>query len=99
MQGGTPRGDHISTEASLQAPSVATVMDGPEAAAIREKGGEPVPAETVQDHDIMGLLLDVLPGVAWYLIVLDVHIQDAVQTAFVPGGLGGLHLGGQEEVP
>ena len=38
MQGGTPRGDHISTEASLQAPSVATVMDGPEAASVREKG-------------------------------------------------------------
>ena len=99
MQGGTPRGDHISTEASLQAPSVATVMDGPEAALVREKGGKPVPAETVQDDHIMGLLLDVLLGVAWYLIALDVHIQDSVRTALVPGGIGGLHLGGQEEVP
>ena len=94
MQGGTPRGDHISTEASLQAPSVATVMDGPKAASVREKGGKPVPAETVQDDHIMGLLLDVLLGVAWYLIVLDVHIQDSVRTAFVPGGIGDLHLGG-----
>ena len=74
-------------------------MDGPEAASVREKGGEPVPAETVQDDHIMGLLLDVLLGVAWYLIVLDVHIQDSVRTAFAPGGTGGLYLGGQEEVP
>ena len=47
MKCGTPRGDLISTEASLQASSFATVMDGPEAASVREMGGKPVPAETV----------------------------------------------------
>ena len=99
MQGGTPRGDHISTEAGRQAPSVATVMDGPEAASVREKGGKPVPAETVQDDHIMGLQIDVLLDVAWYLVALDVHIHDSVRTALVLGGIGGLHLGGQEEVP
>ena len=49
MKCGTPRGDLISTEASLQAPSFAPVMDGPEAAPVWEMGGKPVPAETVQD--------------------------------------------------
>ena len=38
MKCGTPRGDLISTEASLQAPSFTTVMDGPEAAPVRERG-------------------------------------------------------------
>ena len=54
MQCGTPRGDHISTKAGLQAPSVATVMDGLEAATVREMGDMPVPAETVQDDHVMG---------------------------------------------
>ena len=31
--------DRISTEASFQAPSIATLMDGPEAPSIREMGG------------------------------------------------------------
>ena len=53
MKCGTPRGDLISTEASLQAPSFATVMDGPEAAPVRERGGKPVPAKTVQDDHVM----------------------------------------------
>ena len=55
MQCGTPRGDHISTQTGLQAPSIAAVMDGPEAAPIREMGGKPVPAEFVQDDHVIGL--------------------------------------------
>ena len=98
MQGGTPRGDHISTEAGLQAPSVATVMDGPEAVSLREMGGRPVPAETVQDDHVMGLQIDVLLDAVRYLVALNVHIQDSVWAALVPGGVGGVHLGGQEEV-
>ena len=92
MQGGTPRGDHISTEASLQALPVAPVMDDPEAALVREKGDKPVPAETVQDDHIMGLQLDVLLDGVWYLVALDLHIQDSVRIV-------GLHLGGKEEAP
>ena len=54
MQCGTPRGDRISTEASLQAPSVATVMDGLEAVPVWEMGGKPVPAEAVQGDHVVG---------------------------------------------
>ena len=96
MQGGTPRGDHISTEAGLQAPSAATVMDGPEAASVRKMGGKPVPAKTVQDGHIMGLQIDVQLDALRYLVALDVHIQDSVWAALVPGGVGGLHLGDQK---
>ena len=99
MQGGAPRGDHISTEVGLQAPSVATVMDGPEAASVREMGGKPVPAETVQDDHVMGFQIDVPLDALRYLVALDVHIQDSVWAALIPGGDGGCHLGGQEEVP
>ena len=53
MKYGTPRGDLISTEVSHQAPSFATVMDGPEAAPVREMGGKPVPAETVPDDHVV----------------------------------------------
>ena len=73
-------------------------MDGPEAAPIREMGGKPVPAETVQDDHVIGLQ----PYFPSYgrrnLVRLVVHLQDSVRTALVPGGIGGLHLGGQEEV-
>ena len=98
MQCGTPRGDHFSTEAGLQAPSIATGMDGPEAAPVREKGGMPVPAETVEDDYVMGFLGDLLSGAWRYLTVLDVHVQDAVWAARARCGDGGLHLGGQDEV-
>ena len=54
MQCNTPRGDVISTEAGLQAPSVATVMDGLEAALVWEMGGKPVLAEAVQDDHVVG---------------------------------------------
>ena len=53
MKCGTPRGDLISTEASLKASSFATIMDGPKAAPVREMGGKPVPAETVHDDHAM----------------------------------------------
>ena len=46
MKCGTPKGHLISTEANLQAPSFATVMDGPEAAPARKMGDKPVPAKT-----------------------------------------------------
>ena len=98
MKCGTPRGDHISTEAGFQAPSIATVMDGPEAS-IREMGGKPVPSETVQDDHVMGFQLNLPLHGRRHLVRLVVHIQDAVRTALVPGGDGGLHLRGQEEVP
>ena len=74
-------------------------MDGPEAASIREMGGKPVPSKTVQDDHVMGFQLNLLPHGRRHLVLLDVHIQDAVRTALVPGGDGGLHLRGQEEVP
>ena len=86
-------------EASLQAPSIATVMDGPEAASIQEVGGKPVPAETVQDDHVIGLQFYFLPHGQRHLVLLDVHIQDSVRTALVPVGDGGLHLRGQDEVP
>ena len=53
MKCGTPRRDLISTEASIQASYFATVMDGPEAAPVREMGGKPVPAKTIQDDHVM----------------------------------------------
>ena len=53
MQCGTARGDRISTQAGLKAPSVATVMDGLEAAPIWEMGGKPVPAEAVDDDQVV----------------------------------------------
>ena len=99
MQCGTPRGDHISTEAGLRAPSIATVMDGSEAASVREMGGKPVPAETVQDDHVMGFQLYFPLHVRRHLVLLNVHIQDSVRAALVPGGDGGLHFRGQEEVP
>ena len=99
MQGGKTRGDQISTEAGLRAPSLATVMDGPEAAPVREMGDRPVPAESVQDDHVMGLHIDVPLDALRYLVALDVDIQESVRAALVPGGDGGLHLGGQEEVP
>ena len=74
-------------------------MDGPEAASIREMGGKPVPSETVQDDHVMGFQLNLLPHGRRHLVLLDVHIQDAVRTALVPDGDGGLHLRGQERVP
>ena len=74
-------------------------MDGPEAASIREMGGKPVAAETVQDDHVIGLQFYFPPHGWRHLVLLDVHIQDSVRTALVPGGDGGLHLRGQEEVP
>ena len=73
-------------------------MDGPEAAPVREVGGKPVPAETVQDDHVMGLQIDVPLDVLRYLVALDVHIQDPVRAALGTGGDGGLHFGRQEEV-
>ena len=73
-------------------------MDGPEATPIREMGGKPVPAETVQDDHVIGLLSYFPSYGRRNLVRLVVHIQDSVRTALVPGGIGGLHLGGQEEV-
>ena len=63
MKCGTPRGDLISTKASLQAPSFATAMDGLEAAPVREMGGKPVPAHTVQDDHVMYLPLNLFSRV------------------------------------
>ena len=94
MQCGTPRGDHISTEAGLQAPSVATVMDGPEAAPVWEMGGKPVPAEAIQDDHVVGFQVNFLPYVERHLVALEVHIQDSVWTPPASSGDGGLHLGG-----
>ena len=94
MQCGTPRGDRISTEAGLQAPSVATVMDGPEAASVWEMGGKPAPAEVVQDDHVVGFEVNFLPYVGRHPVALEVHVQDSVWTPLVPGGDGGLHLGG-----
>ena len=73
-------------------------MDGPEAALIREMGGKPVPAETVQDDHVIGLQSYVPSYGRRNLVRLVVHIQDSVRTALVLGGIGGRHLGGQEEV-
>ena len=94
MQRGTPRGDPISSEAGLQAPSVATVMDGPEAAPVWEMGGKPVPAEAVQDDHVMGFQVNVLPYAWRHLVALDVHVQDSVWAPLATGGDGGLRLGG-----
>ena len=94
MQGGTPRGDHISTEASLQAPSVATVMDGPKAAPVWEMGGKPVPAQAVQDDHVVGFQVNFLPYAGRHSVALEVHIPDPVRTSLAPGGDGGLHRGG-----
>ena len=94
MQCGTPRGDHISTEAGLQAPSVATAMDGPEAAPVREMGGKPVPAEAVQDDHVVGFQVNFLPYARRHLVGLEVHIQGLVRAPLATGGGGGLHVGG-----
>ena len=94
MQGGTPRGDLISTEAGLQAPSVANVMDGPKTAPVSEKGVKPVPAKDVQDDDVVGFQINLLPYYGRHLVALDVHIQDPVRTSLATGGDGGLHRGG-----
>ena len=94
MQCGTPRGDHISTEAGLQAPSVSTVMDGTEAAPVWEMGGKPVPAEGVQDDHSVGFQVNFLPYVERHPVALEVHIQASVWTPPATGGDGGLHLGG-----
>ena len=74
-------------------------MDGPEAAPVREMGGKPAPAETVQDDHVMGFQIHFLPYARRHVVVLDVHIQDSVWAALATGGDGGLHFGGQEEVP
>ena len=73
-------------------------MDGLEAAVIQEMGGKPVPAETVQDDHIIGIQSYVPSYGRRILVRLVVHIQDSVRTALVLGGIGGRHLGGQEEV-
>ena len=96
MQCGTPRGDLISTQAGLQAPSVATVMDGLEAAPVWETGGKLVLAEAVQDDHVVRFQFNFL-SYAWrHPVALEVHIQDSVWTPLATGGDGGLHLGGQE---
>ena len=94
MQCGTPRGDHISTEVGLRAPSVATVMDGLEAAPVWEMGGKPMPAEAVQDDHVVGFQVNFVPYAERHLVALKVHIQDSVWTPPATGGDGGLHLGG-----
>ena len=98
MKCGTPRGDLISTEASLQAPSFATVMDGPEVALIREMGGKPVPAETVHDEYVVYPPLNLFTRARRDLVVLEVYIKDSVWASPSIGGHGGPHVGGQEEV-
>ena len=98
MQSGTPRGDRISTEAGLQAPSVATLMDGPEAAPVWEMGGKPVPAEAVQDDHVVCLQVHCLAYSGRHPVALEVRVKDPVWTSYATGGDGGLHLGGQEEV-
>ena len=62
-------------------------------------GGKPVPAENVQDDHVMGLQIDFPLHALRHLVALDVHIQASVWAALVTGGDGGLHFGGQEEVP
>ena len=98
MQCGTPRGDRISTEAGLQASSVATVIDGPEAAPFCEMGSKPMPAEVVQDDHVVGFQVPLLSYARWRLVALEVHIKDSVWTPLARGGDGGLHFGGEEEV-
>ena len=84
-QRGTRRRDLISTEAGLQAPSVATIVHGPEAALVLEEGGEPALAETVQDDDVLGLVGHYLPYRGRHLRSREVHVQDAVGAASVGG--------------
>ena len=93
MQCGTPRGDLISTEASLQAPSFATVMDGPEAAPVSEMGGKPVPAKTVMYPPI-----NLFSRVRRDPVVQGVYKKDSVWAPPSTGGHGGFHVGGQEVV-
>ena len=78
MQCGTPRGDPISTEAGPHAPSVATVLDGPEAAPVWEMGGKPVPAAAVQDDHVVGFHVNFLSYFGRHLVALEVHIKDSV---------------------
>ena len=78
MKCGTPRGDLISTEAGLQAPSFATVMDGPKAAPIREMGGKPVLAEPVQDEHVVYPPLNLFTRARRDWVVLEVYIKDSV---------------------
>ena len=98
MKCGRPRGDLISIEANLQAPSFATVMDGLEVASVREKGGKPVPAKTVQDDHVMYPHFNFFSRVLRELVVLEVYIKDSVLAASLTGGHGAQHVGGQDEV-
>ena len=88
MQCGTPRGDRISTQASLQAPSVASVMDGPEAAPVWPMGGKPVPAEVVQDDHGVGIQVNLWTYNGRHLVPLEAHIKDSVWTSLATGGDG-----------
>ena len=78
MQCGTPRGDLISIQAGLQAPSVATVMDVPEAVPVWEMGGKPVPAEVVHDDRVVCLEVNFLSYPWRHPVALEVHIKDSV---------------------
>ena len=83
----TKRGSHLHI-AGLQALSVATVMDGPEAAPIWEMGGKPVPAEAVQDDHVVCLVVSCFAYAGRHVVALEVHVKHPVGTPFAARGDG-----------